>query len=603
MEQNNQFYQEAALTLSFPRKRKCLLFISIFLFIMVSFLSAQAPDTSSAQKVRNVDAGKKTLPEIQLKEYTILGLEKVLLPQKIRAQIFKEVKIQWLDNQQIRQKEPPSIAFRFSRVKPSLMQLYEFPKFDTRLHYGSFNTAGIAVSSQFKADSFLPYFLADYLKSDGHTDNARQTSTGLQGGIHYQFGGQQLLHLGTKYKFNKQGIWGDWDVYETEWEIKNALWRSFAILEQRWNEVFNTKIEGVYLSDEHENAFQYSDRGWDLSGTVSAQFNNTRLEGDVEYQKTDLSVTDGNLTHISNDSTGFKDSRVTLFGGQFALQQKWEILTFRAGILYRKSSEKYPTGEAEEIENSFTYPQLSIEAGLSGWAKISAAYRPAVEMRRLRSIVKDLPFSDLNNIRVVNHKSRFESTLEIQLPKGLLLNLSGSLGRAENYTAAIAPADSLEANFYQGGYPGWVFGTLDEVKINEFRVRLRWKILPQVHLSGWANFSDSEIEKCSVSTASPVGNTLPYLPDFSGEGSIAWNFYLEHKVLLSFKYIGRRYDDIQNQTQLDDYFLFNARLDLALKRNFHLFVIGRNLLNVEYEEWRSFSAPGINGTVGLKIVL
>ena len=101
---------------------------------------------------------RKELPQIQLQEYTIVGLAKISLPRKIRTQVFKEVDIDWSENQDLYNKELPAITFQFSRVKPSLFQLYDFPWLDSRIHYGSYNEAGVLVNMQFKAEQTLPYF-------------------------------------------------------------------------------------------------------------------------------------------------------------------------------------------------------------------------------------------------------------------------------------------------------------------------------------------------------------------------------------------------------------------------------------------------------------
>jgi len=75
------------------------------------------------------------------------------------------------------------------------------------------------------------------------------------------------------------------------------------------------------------------------------------------------------------------------------------------------------------------------------------------------------------------------------------------------------------------------------------------------------------------------------------------------RITVSAEYTGTRYDDLQNQNQLGDYFLLNTRLDLQLSPNFIFFMGGYNLLNTSYDIYRGFVAPGVTGQAGLKIMM
>jgi outer membrane receptor protein involved in Fe transport len=122
-----------------------------------------------------------------------------------------------------------------------------------------------------------------------------------------------------------------------------------------------------------------------------------------------------------------------------------------------------------------------------------------------------------------------------------------------------------------------------------------------IELLGWINIRNSDIRKASNFSETVEGNKAPYYPNLTVMGRLRWYFYREHFLSFMLNYVGNRYDDVLNTTELKQYLLFNARLDLKLNENFRLFIQGHNLLDKSYEEYRGFTAPGITGILGLKL--
>ena len=571
---------------------------------MTDFAWSQGATADTISRGTTEQTIQKQLPQIQLNEYTIVGLAKVTLPRKIRSRIFKQVKIRWADNPEIWQKSPPSIAFQFARVKPSLLRLYEFPWFNSQAAYGSFNTAMVNIRSQFRINRFLPYFSTDFLNSDGHAENAQHSSAGLLSGFHYHLKDGQLLHLGTNYRFSKRGIWRDRGVYRKDWETQSTLWRSFANLEQRWSRQFSTRLEGSYFIDDHENAFRYSDRGWNASANIALQLNKTRLEGNFRAETSDLTFADGNLLRLQSDSTALKKYESTLLGGTFLLQQQFHMFALQAGVLYQQSNETFRRIKRSASDRNFIYPRVALTAKLNHRMNATVAYQPHVSMSRLRFAVRALPFSDLKQLGVQEYQSHWQASLSFDFPGGAQLGISGNISRVKDYFAPVAPSDSLPAVFNTptGSYPGWSFSTIDEMSLREVKTRFHWKIGARLELEGTALFRRSEIKKSAEIPGSVTGKSVPYLPDVSAQGALHWKFYRNHQLSLWLNYQGKRYDDLLNQIQLADYLLLSARLRFALSHNVYLFVGGGNLLDSKYEQWRGFSAPGVNGFLGLRVI-
>lgn len=585
-------------------KKNLLIIILILEFCLTApVLQGQEPADTTRKDDAIVAPQKRDLPTIQLQDYTIVGLAKISLPRKVRPQLFQEVEISWSENQKIYEKEIPEISFQFSRIKPSLFRLYDFPWLDSRIHYGTYNTAGINVNMQFKAQNTLPYLMADFQRSDGHLENAQWTTAALQAGVHQKFNDIHLLHLNTDYVLNKRGIWGFRDIYQEEWETATTFWEIGGELEDRWNEKFRTYFRGKYLLDEHENAFKYSQQGYDLAAGGKINVNNTGIDLGAGIQNNDLDVNDGNLIHPPQDTVNLKSYQASLLNTYLNLQQNFQAVTAEIGMLYQKSEEENVRAINLQIKEQQFYPLVSLSAGFEGKGKIYARYRPGLEINYFRNAVKAVPFSEFADMRILNYKARWEAGFDLQVPGGIALQLLSRYSEVEDYQAVVAPSDSLNAIFTEAGYPGWIFSTLDKVKIQEIFGKCEWNPKSTVSVLAWINWRQSDIRQAEEFSSSILGNEVPYLPAFSAYGGLRWNFYQRHELKIWADYLSSRYDDLDNQIKIAGYTLFSTSLQLNFGENYSFIISGQNLLDTSYEEFRGFIAPGITGWVGLKLIM
>jgi len=509
------------------------------------------------------------------------------------------VRIQWAENREIWQKEAPDIVFQFSHIKPLLLRLYEFPWLESGIRYGSFNTAGIRLNSQFRIKNVLPYFSARFERSDGHLPNAQWTGAGLESGFHYQISRGHLLHVGTDYRFDKKGIWRQPEIYPSQWEMQNAFWRWFGSLEQQWHPVFSTRLSGAYFIDDHENAFQYSERGAEAGIRSVLHFNRTQVIAEGNFLKSKITQKTGNLASIPTDSLPLDDYQATLYSGKFTLQQQWRMFTLRGGVLYQVTEEKFPTDGLIKKDSSYVYPHVALSLGLAGSAEFTISYAPAAEIFRLRRRIRMLPFSDVSEMRVIEYPTRWRAALLWQREEVVKLTVSASSYRANHYPVPLTPEDTLKLVYALSDYPGWIFKTIEEVKIEELTIKLDSRIVPRLYFNGWLNLRKSEIRESKILSLSSIGSQLPYFPQISGLVRLEWQFYRKHRWEITLRYTGSRYDDIENRMRLEPYLLLGSRLTLSLNRNIRLLVEGNNLLNSDYEIWHGFKEAGINGWVGV----
>lgn len=236
----------------FSKNAACIGFV--LLFSVGSAAQSVTTDTSKAKQ--------KILPELQLEEYTITGLSRIKLPEMDRKVRFKPVKITWNANHSILQKQSPSILFNFSRIKPSLLHLYEFPWLNVESYGGSFETFGLKLDTQFKAGKWLPFLSSRFEDSQGHVTNANHTIAALNGGFHFMPGGGQTFTIGTDYRFRKTGLWADSTMRANSKKAQTTLWNSFLTLQQNWDGPIYSRWHFSFFSDEQDNAFNQTEQGW-----------------------------------------------------------------------------------------------------------------------------------------------------------------------------------------------------------------------------------------------------------------------------------------------------------------------------------------------------
>ncbi|MFZ0389583.1 MAG: TonB-dependent receptor [Calditrichia bacterium] len=587
--------------------RKFILTLSLSLTLAAgrpAILQAQVADSLQAPAKRQAE-----LPEIQLKEYTIVGLAKITLPEKQRRQIFRTVTLNWIDNDRIWQRTPPPAPFRFSRIKPALLRLYEFPWLNGCLHYGSFNTAGICLNSQFKIGDFLPYFSADFTTSDGHVDNAQWTGIGFKTGFHYRLARNHLWHLGTDYRFNKQGIYGIVNLPETDApEVQSTLWRVNTALEQQWTDRISTEINANLFLDELDNFYNYQDNGWQVSGRAALDVNKTRIGAEASAEHMKIDVGDGYVPFDQPTELALHDYESTLLNGGLSLQQQLGIFTARAGFISQSVQQQIDIADSAFADRNEFYPRLNLDAQIQDWGNLSLGYTPGMEMQRLRRLVRDLPFSEPGAFRPLEYSSRWTAALNVQFPPRLQLQLYGQIADLEDYLAPAASVIQLRqdwqtAPYDSSRYAGWVFLPFGKIRLLEWQIRGSGKISEKWLANTWLTLRQSDVKSGGPNMADVEGNEVPYFPKVTAGGALRFKFYREHEFAVSFDYTGERYDDPSNSNRLDGYFLLNARMRFMITENIRLQLSGNNLFDKSYELWRGFEAPGINGAAALQVIM
>jgi len=226
-----------------------------------------------------------------------------------------------------------------------------------------------------------------------------------------------------------------------------------------------------------------------------------------------------------------------------------------------------------------------------------------MEINYFRSAVKAIPFSEFSDMKILDYKTRLEAGFDLQVPGGITLQLLSRYSEIEDYQAVVAPSDSLKATFTETGYPGWIFSSLGIVEISEIFGKCDWNPKSTVSVLAWINWRMSDIRQTGEISSSVIGNEVPYLPAFTAYGGVRWNFYQRHELKIWADYLSSRYDDLTNQVKVGGYALLNTSLQLNFGENYSFIISGQNLFDTRYEEFRGFTAPGITGWLGLRLIM
>jgi outer membrane receptor protein involved in Fe transport len=152
-------------------------------------------------------------------------------------------------------------------------------------------------------------------------------------------------------------------------------------------------------------------------------------------------------------------------------------------------------------------------------------------------------------------------------------------------------------------YPYWEYRYVNEAKISENSVGMTFFKPNKFLLEGWIIYRWHEINTVDEQSNIITGSEIPYLPMISSEVKFNWFLFNKHKLQISGKYAGQRYNDVGNLVELKDYFLLNASINLKVTKQFSLRFFGNNLLDQDFEVYHTYIAPGINGGAGIEIKL
>lgn len=570
------------------------LFISILLFAV--FISpSRAQESQSNQR---------QLPQIELEDYTIIGLEKVVLPHKVRRTMSKKLVVDWSQNSFVRLKQSPAVSFR-SVEKPGVGFLYEFPFVNAVLEYGSFNTIGAKLSAKTKAGAIIPFISIDFENSDGHVNNADYTKIIANGGLEGQAWQNSVFQFTTRFRNDRQNLWSNQIPADSVWEKKITVWQWGASLDQKLSDQFSFLSHGNFQIFDYENRFKYNQNCLSVSAGIIFKKNNTSIlaEGILDQSNSETEFENSNVIA----SQLFNNLDYSLYSSNLKIRQKITDISLAVGFLAQHLEVKNNSNDSKT--ELFPFAELTFNS--QNILNINMKYQPGVEFQTMEQMLEENPFADFGSYQPLKHKHKVIGKLDLNISTNLGFQLSSSYSEFENYpviyssyfdtTGVIGPPQVFSTLNYM--YPYWEYRYINEAKILENFVGISFLKRNKFLLEGWIIYRWHEMNTLDEHNNAVTGNEIPYLPMISSDVKFNWFLFNKHKLQISGKYVGQRYNDVGNSIKLRDYFLVNASIRIKVAEQFFLRFFGNNLLNHDFEDYHTYIAPGISGGAGVEIKL
>lgn len=556
----------------------------IWLLFLISVLIAfpsQAQDEQGNQVRR--------LPQIQMEDYTIIGLEKVVLPHKERQTIARRMELNWSENHLARLKSSPPVSFK-SETKPGLDFGLPQTNVSVLAEYGSFNTMGVQLNAKLGAGEIIPFMGADYQSSDGHVDKANYTRGMVSGGIEGQAWRNSVFQLNARYRHDEQSLWSTLIPPDSTREATRDVWHFQAHLDQKLGEHFSVFSGGQFQRLDFENRFDYDQSL--LSATAGGNFSSGQ---------TSLTLR-GRIDRHSSEGTGSSiqwESEHVLYSSELILTQGMANFSATAGIKAQHLEVEQNGGDSK----SYLYPDAGIAFNGDNVFHVYARYQPGFEFRSIDQMLQAHPVADVGGFLPHKLKHRGTAGVTLKASPDVEFRLSSTYEQYENYAVLYAGfSDSSTAgNTLNYPYSYWEFRYVEDAKLLENALRIMVQFPRKVLIDGWLTYRWSELNAVDERDQPVEGNRIPYLPELSSRLKLTWYFFGNHWLQIFGEYGGERFNDVANSTKLSDYVLLDALANFAIARQVNLRFFGRNLLDQDYELYHTYSAPGISGGIGLEI--
>jgi len=520
---------------------------------------------------------QQNLPQIQLQEYTIVGLEKVVLPRKERKPILNEVEIRWVTNPTISRQSVPEVNSGIVR-KPFLetTSSQDFYLWSSA-QYASFNTLGLGLESRLVQGLVEPYLKLNYASSNGHVKFADWSKTGFELGVGSARQSRNFFDYKLVYNQDKNGIYGalnplnkDLEVVDTDWQL-----RGVQQIRLHRNLVADGRIQ-----------YQNTER----TAFIKNKLRELKAEAWLIWQKTSVGV---------RFAAGYQAQFLENFRGQSALpiadssEQKNKLLESRLALVYQKQPYELriggvyqrveEVGFASENNRNQLNPFISAAWAVSGNMQLSVRYHPEFRLPQLSSLLKSFPYANALLLSPTEYENQVTGEIAFTLNNNDYIKIESNYARVKSYPVATVSA-SIKS---------WLFTYIDEASLWENS--LIFSVAPQSNfmINGWFTFRKTRINSYfpAVDSVENVGSRFPYQPDVEGVATVLWKIHPRWAWNTELVYEGERFNDVMNNKKLKAYWLVNVSLKFSINDQFRLILFAKNILNQKYDRWLGLEAP------------
>ncbi|RMG60816.1 MAG: TonB-dependent receptor [Calditrichaeota bacterium] len=524
-----------------------------------------------------------SLPEIQSQEYTIIGLEKIVLPKKQRLHLTRSIALQWSDFNHRQAKQPVQSFFPFSRFKPVFLNQENYPVLRVFAGGGSFTTleGGLFVQKRFPDAS--PFLDVRWGDSEGHTTHAGWTRFVSQGGVDVPLQAGGLLSVTGGFTLGQQELWAPRLVAWRRVRFDRQHLSGEVQWNQPWGRRWHTTVSLQGTNHLLKRVFRTEQTS--LLSRAELQFRSGSLsvQGAGRYWQV---TTDRQRPLLPLDGQPVSPEKQThrLWSCSLLAGGSTGILGLKLGILFQTLDPENGWRE----NRVFARAELSLQPAPQ--LNLFVRYRPGFDFLPLQTLLDEHRASDLTGYQPTEYKHRVTGGIDWQTPLGLRTRAAVSFLRADNYPAlrqglgTLVAADTL---------PLWLYTYLPEARLWRYSVQAGWSDRKRVDVHVLASYWKSRVNGLDEK-AQPIRNReLPHLPDLTARAVVRLHLMGGSWVEASLHYAGRRFQDLANRRRLDGYVLLNARLHLALLPHLALRFYGENLTDRGYQLYSEYAAPGI----------
>ena len=539
---------------------------------------------------------EKSLPSLDLKEYTILGRDRLrVLPSQRQAiglaDITTREMIAAAEND--RQYQPPGAGGEKS--EQSFQTNFGGVINEAYVAFGRYTdiNAGLKLRKQYPKDVYFANF--DYHINEGHITNADfydvsadvsqihryndsiQNTTSLSFNLHdYKFYSVPFSPIERKRyhaEISTATSFTNWDPLNIRWEVGGRY------LDPDDSKIFNWDLWTRF----DWNSIAYSTL---LSGLF--EFNTDRIK--------DGSLNNAPLSDANYGKALFQIERLITkrlhlkVGGAF-------YYYYSQNAINEFSIENNELVVSDERilktrEDNIVVPIGAITFDMAEGGRLFVEYEPTVASFNLLDKIRYNPYLDLTSPHTYEHTSHdFRVGWRRSYAYDLAFEIFYSDKRIKNYGILLDKQPGL--NIQDGSFIFFHDNILD---INEYRGIINWN--PHPRFNAWSSLSyiDYTISK------SDIAERVPYLPNFTFDFSLQYLPGYGVKFILDGQYSGTRFVSpvAGNRNKLDEYLLANLTISKQWSWSVGSYVYFSNLFNQKYELWNRYLEPDLKGGAGFR---
>jgi outer membrane receptor protein involved in Fe transport len=249
----------------------------------------------------------------------------------------------------------------------------------------------------------------------------------------------------------------------------------------------------------------------------------------------------------------------------------------------------------DELTN--VYPIIGMEFNLGPMGSLFGTFEPILENV---SLINTLDLNPYLNMSAPLSYQDIVSNLKVGWRRSGTYDLSFETYynyRDVNNYGIITPQSTSTADEDSGH---WDIVYNNDIKFHEIRAMLNWRFSEFIAIWSSAGYQFYEIEKSDFADQIPYFPRLDFdfvfraLPGYGIEFMLNGQF-LSDQFTLSYE------NENTDDNKIASHFIANLSISKKISDHFELYAQVNNLLNTDYEIWKDYFAPKINGWGGIKI--